>query len=78
MFLHAQGMADAPTGPLDLPGVIDKLGFVQLDTIRVSSVRIITFSGAETYIIVRACSTNCSPRTVRSSSISPMTPRCSR
>jgi uncharacterized protein YcaQ len=35
LFLNAQGMADAPTGPLDLPGTIDKLGFVQLDTIRV-------------------------------------------
>ena len=35
LFLHAQGMAEAPTGPLNLLAAIDKLGFVQLDTIRV-------------------------------------------
>lgn len=35
LWLHAQGLATPPTGKLDLQGIIDKLGFVQLDTIRV-------------------------------------------
>ena len=35
LWLEAQGMSAAPTGPVDLPGTIRKLGFVQLDTIRV-------------------------------------------
>ncbi|MDH3659021.1 MAG: winged helix DNA-binding domain-containing protein [Alphaproteobacteria bacterium] len=35
LWLHAQGLASAPTGPLDLLGIIERLGFVQLDTIRV-------------------------------------------
>ncbi|MEL6963976.1 MAG: crosslink repair DNA glycosylase YcaQ family protein [Pseudomonadota bacterium] len=35
LFLHAHGMVDVPTGPLNLAGIIDRLGFVQLDTIRV-------------------------------------------
>ena len=35
LWLDAQGLSAAPTGPVDLPGTIRKLGFVQLDTIRV-------------------------------------------
>jgi uncharacterized protein YcaQ len=35
LWLDAQGLSAAPTGPVDLPGIIRKLGFVQLDTIRV-------------------------------------------
>ncbi len=35
LWLDAQGMTLAPTGPIDLLGIIKKLGFVQLDTIRV-------------------------------------------
>ena len=35
LWLEAQGLSAAPTGPVDLPGTIRKLGFVQLDTIRV-------------------------------------------
>ncbi|MBA3069606.1 MAG: winged helix-turn-helix domain-containing protein [Hyphomonas sp.] len=35
LWLDAQGLSGAPTGPVDLPGMIRKLGFVQLDTIRV-------------------------------------------
>ncbi len=35
LWLDAQGLSVAPTGPVDLPGTIRKLGFVQLDTIRV-------------------------------------------
>ena len=35
IWLHAQGLADAPTGPPDTLGIIKRLGFVQLDTIRV-------------------------------------------
>ena len=34
LWLATNGLAIAPTGPLDLPGLIDRLGFVQLDTIR--------------------------------------------
>jgi uncharacterized protein YcaQ len=34
LWLEAQGLAGAPTGPLDLLAIITKLGFVQLDTIR--------------------------------------------
>ncbi|WP_137701677.1 winged helix-turn-helix domain-containing protein [Marimonas lutisalis] len=37
LWLEAQGLADTPTGPLDLPALIHDLGFVQLDTIRVIS-----------------------------------------
>jgi uncharacterized protein YcaQ len=35
LWLDAQGLAAAPTGPLDLRGIIRRLGFVQLDTIQV-------------------------------------------
>lgn len=35
LWLAAQGLAETPTGPLDLPALINKLGMVQLDTIRV-------------------------------------------
>jgi uncharacterized protein len=35
LWLDAQGLSAAPTGPVDLPATIRKLGFVQLDTIRV-------------------------------------------
>lgn len=35
LWLHAQGLGTQPIGPLDLRGIIEKLGFVQLDTIRV-------------------------------------------
>jgi len=35
VWLHAQGLGTPPTGKLDLIGIIEKLGFVQLDTIRV-------------------------------------------
>ena len=35
LWLDAQGLSAAPTGPVDLPGTIKRLGFVQLDTIRV-------------------------------------------
>lgn len=35
LWLASQGLGDAPTGLLDLAGVINRLGFVQLDTIQV-------------------------------------------
>lgn len=35
LLLQALGLAETPTGPLDLIGMIERLGFVQLDTIRV-------------------------------------------
>ncbi|MGI9421058.1 MAG: winged helix-turn-helix domain-containing protein [Geminicoccaceae bacterium] len=35
LWLHAQGLGTPPTGSLDLLGIIERLGFVQLDTIRV-------------------------------------------
>lgn len=35
LWLDAQGLSAAPTGPVNLPDIIRKLGFVQLDTIRV-------------------------------------------
>ncbi len=35
LFLSSQGLAETPTGPLDLDQVIRDLGFVQLDTIQV-------------------------------------------
>ena len=35
LWLHAQGLGTPPTGKLDLIGIIERLGFVQLDTIRV-------------------------------------------
>lgn len=35
LLLHAQRLGTPPTGKLDLPGIIEQLGFVQLDTIRV-------------------------------------------
>ena len=35
LWLGAQGLAATPTGPLDLAATISKLGFVQLDSIRV-------------------------------------------
>ncbi len=34
LWLQAQGLSDTPTGPLDLPDTIRRLGFVQLDTIQ--------------------------------------------
>lgn len=37
LWLAAQGLATPPTGPLDTMDIIRKLGFVQLDTIRVVS-----------------------------------------
>lgn len=35
LWLHAQGLAEAPRGGSDLPALIARLGFVQLDSIRV-------------------------------------------
>lgn len=35
LWLASQGLSQTPTGPLDLMGIIRKLGFVQLDTIQV-------------------------------------------
>lgn len=35
LWLGAQGLASAPTGPLDVLQIIKDLGFVQLDTIRI-------------------------------------------
>lgn len=35
LWLDAQGLARTPTGPLDVLDIIKRLGFVQLDTIRV-------------------------------------------
>jgi len=35
LWLDAQGLAAAPVGPVDLDGMIARLGFVQLDTIQV-------------------------------------------
>jgi len=35
LWLDAQGLSVTPTGPLDLHGLITRLGFVQLDTIQV-------------------------------------------
>ncbi len=37
LWLSSQGLGEAPTGPLDVLGMIKKLGFVQLDTIQVVS-----------------------------------------
>nr|WP_306268245.1 crosslink repair DNA glycosylase YcaQ family protein [Pararhizobium sp. IMCC3301] len=37
LWLAAQGLSSAPTGPLDTLSIIRQLGFVQLDTIRVVS-----------------------------------------
>lgn len=37
LWLAAQGLAKAPTGPLDLPAIVQQLGSVQLDTIQVIS-----------------------------------------
>ena len=37
LWIDAQGLSKAPTGPLDVLGVIKALGFVQLDTIRTVS-----------------------------------------
>ncbi len=37
LWLASQGLSDAPTGPLDLYGIIQSLGMVQLDTIQVVS-----------------------------------------
>lgn len=34
LWLHAQGLSETPTGPLDLIKIIRQLGFVQLDTIQ--------------------------------------------
>lgn len=35
LWLSTQGLSPTPTGPLDLPGLIHGLGFVQLDSIQV-------------------------------------------
>ena len=35
LWLNSQGLAQTPTGPVDVLGTIKQLGFVQLDTIRV-------------------------------------------
>lgn len=37
LWLSSQGLGEAPTGPLNVLGIIKKLGFVQLDTIQVVS-----------------------------------------
>jgi uncharacterized protein YcaQ len=34
LWLQSQGLSETPTGPLDLPQTIRRLGFVQLDTIQ--------------------------------------------
>lgn len=34
LWLWTNGLADTPTGPLDVMGIIRRLGFVQIDTIR--------------------------------------------
>ena len=34
LWLQAQDLSETPTGPLDLPEIIRRLGFVQLDTIQ--------------------------------------------
>jgi len=34
LWLQAQGLSETPTGPLDLPETIRRLGYVQLDTIQ--------------------------------------------
>jgi len=34
LWLQSQGLCETPTGPLDLPETIHRLGFVQLDTIQ--------------------------------------------
>ena len=35
LWLAATGLSGVPTGPLDLPSIVNSLGFVQLDTIQV-------------------------------------------
>ncbi|MGB1265279.1 MAG: DNA glycosylase AlkZ-like family protein [Nereida ignava] len=35
LWLAQNGLGDAPTGPLDVMGIVARLGFVQLDTIQV-------------------------------------------
>ncbi len=37
LWLHSQGLGDTPTGKLDVLGQIERLGFVQLDSIQVVS-----------------------------------------
>ena len=37
LWLSAQGLAETPTGPLDVLAIIKRLGYVQLDTIQVVS-----------------------------------------
>ncbi|NNC72148.1 MAG: winged helix-turn-helix domain-containing protein, partial [Sphingomonadaceae bacterium] len=37
LWLDAQGLSATPTGPLDVLGIVEALGFVQLDTIRAVS-----------------------------------------
>lgn len=37
LWLASQGLSDTPTGPLDVYGLIEQLGFVQLDTIQTVS-----------------------------------------
>ncbi|UWQ02345.1 winged helix DNA-binding domain-containing protein [Aliiroseovarius crassostreae] len=34
LWIWTNGLADTPTGPCDLMGIVDRLGFVQIDTIR--------------------------------------------
>jgi uncharacterized protein YcaQ len=34
LWLHRHGLSAAPTGALDVMGMINALGFVQIDTIR--------------------------------------------
>ena len=34
LWLQSQGLSETPTGPLDLPEMISRLGYVQLDTIQ--------------------------------------------
>lgn len=37
LWLHSQGLGGTPTGKLDTLGIVERLGFVQLDTIRTVS-----------------------------------------
>jgi len=37
LYLHGQSLGSAPTGPLDVLGIINRLGFLQLDTIQIVS-----------------------------------------
>ncbi len=35
LWLERQGLAEQPTGEIDLSGIVERLGFVQIDTIRI-------------------------------------------